>query len=449
MRRDSLTIAARGGVLDGVSSGLLGITWIVELANILHPAPLPEVLAASGLTLFTFLALLRASRHVRILFLIVLSTSIALAATNGALWLLETGLQSALVFGAFLPSILLLRATVQHSGRMESLSHAVDDLGPSGRVSWMLYSSHLLGAMLNVGAMAVLAPIAAARSDQPKREALAASSVRGLGTAVMWSPFFVAMGFVSHLIPTARIEQVMLLGGGLGVIGLGLAHAMFTRDLGWRGVRASISRMRPLITPMGILVSGVMLVVLKTSMNGTQAVAITLPVVCVVYLVVAGPSTASRTVADTLRSFAYLSDEMIIVVGSTILGAVVAHLPFTKDSFDVLWGVLAGWPLVAALIVGLVVSGLLGLHPMISASVLLPILAGRGHGVADIVLVEAAVFAWGLSATIAVWTMPVAVAASVFRVRVTTLGGGPNLAFGVLYVVCAIAYLALANYFLT
>ena len=430
---------------DRITGGVLAATWIVELGNLARPAPWLGGFAATGLVLFMVLALSRASKHVRGLFLIVLSTTLGLALVSGSARPLLDGLDRALVFGAFLPSVLLLRATVQNSARIASLRRAVGHLDANARSSWMLYGSHLLGAILNVGAMAVLAPISAASDDDSSREVLASASIRGVSTAVMWSPFFVAMGFVSHLIPGVRIESTMLLGVGLALIGLALSHAMFTRGLGWTGVRESITRLRPLVVPMTFIVGTVLCVVWATGFGGTQAVALGLPIICAAYLASVGRNGIRATASDTFRSFAWSADEMIIVVGSTVLGVAVAHWPLASGIVNRVPHLLAGALMVGALIVALVATGALGLHPMVGASILLPILGGHTEGVSDVVLVEAAVFAWGLSSMIAVWTLPVAVAASIFRLRVLRLSTGPNLRFGAVYLVCGILYLGLAN----
>jgi hypothetical protein len=106
---------------------------------------------------------------------------------------------------------------------------------------------------------------------------------------------------------------------------------------------------------------------------------------------------------------------------------------------------LTGLPLIAALTFALIGSGLLGLHPMIGATVLLPILDGGGFGVAPAVLVATAVFAWGLSATISIWSLPVAAASSLFQVPLRTLAAGRALTFAAVYVAGAVAYLGIAN----
>lgn len=428
------------------SGWLLAAVWLLELIHLVRPSPALSALGLIGLLAFVVLALLRASPHIRILFAAVTAVAGLIAAVKGDPAMLLGGLERARIFGAFLPSVLLLRATAEQSPRVAHLRGGLAALDERARESWMVSGSHVLGAVLNVGAMGVMAPMLAPDTPAARRATLAAASARGVGTAVMWSPFFVALGFISHLVPSVRLWQAMGLGAGIALIGLAISYALFTRGLGLAGLRASTGQLRPLLGPMLVVVAAVLLAADKLSLSGPAAVGLSLPVLCGAYLAVLGRPAARLVAQRTLRSFGQLADELLIVVGATVLGAVIAGLHEVSDvARSVTPAFLTGLPLIAALTLALIGSGLLGLHPMIGASVLLPILDGGGFGVAPAVLVATAVFAWGLSATISIWSLPVAAASSLFQVPLRTLAAGRALTFAALYVAGAVAYLGLAN----
>jgi hypothetical protein len=432
--------------LAHVSGWLLAAVWLLELIHLVHPAPVLSALGLVGLLAFVVLALLRASPHIRILFAAVTAAAGLIAAAKGDLALLLGGLERARIFGAFLPSVLLLRATAEQSPRVAHLRGGLAALDERARESWMVSGSHVLGAVLNVGAMGVMAPMLAPDTPAARRARLAAASARGVGTAVMWSPFFVALGFISHLVPSVPLWQAMALGAGIALIGLAISYALFTRGLGLAGLRASTGQLRPLLGPMGVVVAAVLLAADQLSLSGPAAVGLSLPILCGAYLAVLGRAAARQVAQRTLRSFGQLADELLIVVGATVLGAVIAGLHEVSDAArSVTPAFLTGLPLIAALTLALIGSGLLGLHPMIGATVLLPILDGGGFGVAPAVLVSTAVFAWGLSATISIWSLPVAAASSLFQVPLRTLAAGRALTFAAVYVAGAVAYLGIAN----
>ncbi len=432
------------------SGWLLAAVWLLELVHLAYRGPLLSALGLIGLLLFVALALLRASPRIRILFAAVTGAAVAIAAIKGDLSMLLAGLERARIFGAFLPSVLLLRATAEHSPRVARLRGGIASLERDGRENWMVTGSHALGAVLNVGAMGLMAPMLAPGTPAAERETLAAASARGVGTAVMWSPFFVSLGFVSHLVPTVPLWQAMALGAGMAIIGLMISYRMFTPGLGAAGFLASTGELRPLLGPMIAVVAAVLAVASGLALSGPAAVGLGVPFLCAAYLVFSRAVPARRVMHSALDSFGRLADELIIVVGATVLGTVLGQLrEVSALAASITPAVVSGVPLIAALVLVLVAGGLVGLHPMIGATVLVPLLAGGAFGVSPVVLVAAAVFAWGLSSTISIWSLPVAAASSIFRVPLRALSAGRPLRFAALYAVAAIAYLGAANALIT
>jgi hypothetical protein len=126
-----------------------------------------------------------------------------------------------------------------------------------------------------------------------------------------------------------------------------------------------------------------------------------------------------------------LSDELLIVVGATVLGVVIGSAPQATELVAGMTPTLiAGAPLLASLIVvPIIVAGALGIEPA--------------------VLVAAAVFACGLSAAISIWTLPVAVAATTLGVPVRRPYKVATARFAVLMILDGVLYFALLNAWLS
>ncbi len=434
------------GRLGRLSAVLLAIVWVAELGVLLTRHAALSSLAAAGLAVFVVLAVLRASGHIRALFLGVTTASVALALLFADAASLLRGFERAQIFGAFLPSVLLLRATADESPRIARLREGVGRLTPAQARNWVLYGAHGLGAVLNVGAMAVLAPVVARDASEDERALLAAAAARGIGTAVMWSPFFVAMAFISQLVPAAPLWRTMLAGSGVAVLGLLACQLLFTRELGPAQFAASVRQLGALVLPTAVMVGAVVAATLLFSLSGLQAVSLVLPLLCVLYLARRGGGAIRATARRTLASFARLADELLIVVGATVLGVVIGSTPRVAELASGMTPTLiSGAPLLAALIVVLVGLGQFGLHPMIGASIVVPIIAGGAFGIDPAVLVAAAVFAWGLSASSSIWTLPVAVAATTFDVPVGRLYTASTAKFALLLIVAGVLYFSALN----
>jgi hypothetical protein len=432
--------------LAQASGWLLLVVWLAELGALVTRVPVLSQLAMAGLAAFVVMALLRASRHIRVLFVLVTGAAVAIAIVLWDASVLVRGFERAQIFGAFLPSVLLLRATVESSPLVTELRSGAGAMSNDQARNFALYGSHTLGAVLNVGAMAILAPLLARDADDERRAALASSAARGVGTAIMWSPFFIAMAFVSQLVPAAPLWQVMLIGAGASAMGLALSYLMFTPQLTAGEFAASIGRLGPLVVPTAVMVGAVVACTVLLGFSGLQAVALVLPVLCGAYLIVRGPAVASGAARRTLKSFGLLADELLIVVGALLLGVSISSIPQVSQlAAGVTPGVIAGAPLLVALVVAFVALGQLGLHPMIGASLLVPVIAAGAFDISPPVLVAAVVFAWGLSASISIWTLPVSVAATAFNVPVARLWTRSSIKFAIVLAAMALVYFATVN----
>jgi hypothetical protein len=432
--------------LAPVSALLLGIVWIAEIGRIFHPAPVLASIAAACLAAYVVLALARASAHIRMLFLLAVGASVAIAWMLGSAAALEAGFGKAQIFGAFLPSVLLLRATVEASPRIESLRGDLGKLGHEAAQNWTQYGSHALGAVLNVGATAILAPVVSRGADPARLLDLARSSARGVGGAVMWSPFFLALAFTSQLVPQTPLWQAMAVGIGMAMIGFALSWLLFTPTLGWAGYRASIGRLGPLVMPMLLVIGAVVGATLAFRWSGLQSVAVVIPLLCLGYVARLGAAEGRGVLRRTISNFSRLSDELLIVVGATVLGAAIASLPVVRElGASMTPELISGPALLAALVLVLLVLGQAGLHPMIGSSIVIPVVAAGGFGICGVVIVAAGVFAWALNASISIWTLPVAVAASSFAVAARQMQSRRTLQFAALHAVLGLLYLSAVN----
>jgi len=432
--------------LARVSGWLLVVVWIAELGALVASARVLSAVALVGLITFAALAWVRASRHIRVLFACVTGLAVAIAWSVDDWRILLRGFERVQIFGAFFPAVLLLRATAESSPQIGRLQASVGGLDAAQARAWTLYGSHALGAILNVGATAILAPVVTRGADDKRRVVLASGAAQGVGTAVMWSPFFVSLAFISQLVPAAPLWQAMLIGSGLAAMGLTLSHGLYTPGLRGAAFAESVRLLGGLMAPTAVIVGAVVAATLLFRLSGLQAVALVLPIACAAYLVFRAPRERREVARRTLAGFARLSDELLIVVGSMVLGVAVGSLPAVGTlASTVTPGDIAGWPLLAALIVLLVGLGQVGLHPMVGASVLVPLISAGAFGISPPVLVAAAVFAWALSASIAIWSLPVVVAATTFAVPLSQLWTRRSMVFGVVLGALGIVYLGLVN----
>jgi hypothetical protein len=445
-----LTLPGGASFVATGAAAALAVVWIVETANLARPTAALEQAGIAALAVYALFALARASRHVALLFVVVAGAGAALAWSLGQPALLADGVRKALVFGAFLPAVMLLRATLVQAGRVTAWRAAYHGLSGSERTSWTLLATHAVAAIFNVGAMFILAPVVGGERDSPERRVAASTSVRAAGLAVAWSPFFVATGYVNAMVPSVRLEHAVAVGAGAALIGLACAYTMFTPDLRWDGFRRSVARLGAVVVPTLVAVAVVLAVSTVTGFGATRTVALTLPVLCFAWMASTRGAAVRAVFTDTFRSLSGVSNELIVILGAAMLGSVVAQLP-ALQGVDALTlpGALSGIWLIGVAVAATVLAGQIGLHPMITASVIVPLAAGSRFGISDLVLVEAFVLAWALSASIAVWTLPVAAASSTFGIPVRELVTRANALYVVVWGALGVAYLGALDWVLS
>lgn len=425
------------------SSSLLGLVWLLELARMAHEATALLALEMAALAIFSALAWFRASWHLRVLFAVIVLACAAISAWLGSAGGMLSGLTRALVFGAFIPAIVMLRATVESSPRIGRMRQGLERVDDRAAELLTLHASHGLGGIINVGAAAVLAPVVAQSADEETRERLASASARGIAIAAMWSPFYLSVAFTAQLAPSVPVWQVIALGLATAVPGFVLAYFWFTPGAAGM-IGACMAALGPLAGPTAVMVGAVVGASLAFGWSGLHAVAIVIPALCVGYATTLG--RARDTIRSTFTMMGRVSNELLIVLSSTLLGSVVASLPAVQGlGASVTPDLISGPAILAALAALMLVLGQLGVHPMITSSILVPVICIGNFGVCDAIAVATAVFAWAVNATISIWTIPMAVTASTFGLPVGRLVTLRNVAFSMTYAVLGVALLASVN----
>jgi len=406
--------------------------------------------AEGALALLMGLALLKASTHIRVQATVLFTATAVLTWRSGDWAVLERGLRAALLMGAFLPVVMLVRSTVYLSPTVPAIRERLGAMSAAERRSWMTGGAQLLGSILTLGYVSVQRPMLPATVPDDERASLAESGVRGLGMAILWSPFFVASAMASQLVPGVAAWRIVLLGMALSALAGLIAHLMFNRELAPRAMPRVLRRLVPIVIPTGLLVGAVVLTSGLAGWNVLQSVIVVVPGVCAVYVLAHAPRQAGAVVREVAAGAGRMGDEVLVLTTATVFGAAVAGVGLPESLAGTVRA-LGEWPWLAiggavAAIAGL---GVAGLHPMVSAAVIVPAYVGLGLPIADPVLLHIVVLAWALSSMVSAWTLPVVVSAAGFDVPVRRLLFGPNLRFVAVFGLSAVSALALLNRVLT
>src|SRR6185312_1609603 len=133
---------------------------------------------------------------------------------------------------------------------------------------------------------------------------------------------------------------------------------MYTPRLTRAAFVASLAQLKPLLFPMAIVIAAVVGASAAFGLPGLSSVSLVVPLCCLAYLALLGASAARSAARRTLASFARLADELLIVVGATILATVVAASPCARAvGASITPGMISGFALIAALVFVLYLCG--------------------------------------------------------------------------------------------
>ncbi len=400
------------------------------------------------------------------------------------------GFKAAPMFAGFFGSIVLLRATGEQLQQITQARALFARLKPDHRLGGFLVGSHLLSVVLGPGAYAITAPIigraedeeddpsapggsrpVAAESGQTVRhrehppavpdrsppvageskgeqERLAAMRAchRGGGLAGLWSPFWIAMALSSQYVPGVPLWHTMALGMSMAACALTASHVLFAPEpsvaLLWQALRS----LQPIVPPVAACVLSVALLSGLTVLSGLEALIVSVPVLCALALLAKGRRAFVTGVARTYRGTAHVGNEISILTISLALGGVIRYVFAETGTTDWIGGLdLPAAAVIAVMIGATSLGALVGVHQIVSVSLLLSVFTDLPVRVAGVVLIESTLAAWSCSSIIGLSAIMVGTATAMFHVTPGQVILGPNLKFAVLFATGAILVLAGVN----
>jgi hypothetical protein len=421
---------------------LVGTLWLLAVLRILVDVPYLAETMAGLVVAFLLAALPRLPRHTMILCAVLIAAMLVLAQIYDQWPAIPAGIAKASIFPAFLATIVLLRAAADQRPEIASARTLFGSLPPAERDSGIVIGTHVMGAVLQVGVFAVLAPILGKDAPAAERREVFTVAIRGMMTVPFWSPFIVGMAVASQYLPLVPLWQIMGLGITLTIMAFAVSILLFDRNPGMGTLKRSLASLAPVSTPVFIAALLVVGATGTTGLSTLQALILALPVPCILAVLTVHTGNLNVAFRQTASGIGRIGPETSILVSSTTLGAVFeAALPHMGllDWLEALS--LPAWAIILIVIMTMNVAGLFGMHAIVTGTFLLVIFTSVPTGLTDLVLMQALLVGWGLCSGISIGSLTVATGAAMFRIPPTELITRANIAFVFLTSVVAAAFL--------
>jgi hypothetical protein len=439
---------------------VIGMEW--------HGATLFVHGASAAVLLFVVLTtpLVQWSRRVFVLIGMVLFIA-ALATRSDWLKIIEAGLESAAFIAAFFTASACLRNASATSPSIAGSGRYLAHQPPGRRYAALTAGGHLFGIILLYGAIGLLGGLAEASARRENNAEVRRIRIRrmllaiqrGFVSTLCWSPLTFSMAISTTLVPGASWADAVSFGLVGAVILAGTGWALDTifkpRLSGPRPPAQQVGSRRSLI-PMLILLAILLSTVGGLSVaTGLRAVAV---VLVVVPLLAAGwiamqhlddaplRRVAQRAAGYSDDLFKYRSELVLLVMAGFIgtLGARLLLPLMAESSLDLL--ALPAWVILVAIVWIIPLTGLLGMNPILSVSLMAPLLPhAEAMGVTPAAVIVAITSGWALGGASSPYTATTLLVGNIANISAWRVGLSWNRSYTLVSGLMLSAWVALVT----
>lgn len=343
---------------------------------------------------------------------------------------------------------------------------------PGLRYLALTIGGHLFGLILLYGSIALLGSLAtesAAREPDPvirriRTRRMLIAIQRGFAATLCWSPLGFSMVLSTSLVAGARWNDVVLpclISAALLLAG-GWALDMFFKPRVASPPRPAtetgrwLVHLRPLLLLLGVVVSGIVALHLLTGVEVVGAVMSLVPAVAILWIFVQRAGSGSGALAYTggrvldfvTRELPGYRGEILLLFMAAFIGSLGSFLLvplMAQAGLDL--SAVPPLVILVALIWVIPLTGQIGMNPILSVSLMIPLLpTPEAMGISPTVLVAAITGGWALSGVTSPFTASVLLAGALGQVpprQAGLLWNGPYAA--VMGVVLSLWVLVLAH----
>lgn len=441
--------ATSPGMMLQAGAVLLGAIWILGEARLLLPGETVRTLGGLAMAVFLIPAILYGRRATQALTLALLATALALTHFYGAWSALWGGLERAVLLVGLLLTLSLLRIALQDNQKVEAYRRRVEAQPAAERSVWILSGSYVTASLLSVGAISVFASLLPPDSSKDKRVRYARISVCGASLAILWSPFFFALAFVTEFLPGIALTALIATGFALSMAGMAIALAIVGEGTeGPRAATRALASLGEFAIPIAVVTALLVGVRALTGFSTIETMLTVLPALCVLLIAMPPSGRLQRLGSDIWGRLCRMQDEAAIVGSATVFGTVLTAAPWLQDVISP--GFLAAIPgplLILGCITFMAGAGLLGLLPLVTGTISLVVLTTFPNALSDLAVGLSVLAGWSLASMASMSSMMVLVAAAQYNIRPEWVMAGPDWRFYLVFVPIAGSLISLAAIF--
>jgi len=453
-RPEPATATDAAGRLTGFV--LLAVTLFVILAEWTDEG-IWRYLAAGGVILFLIAATPRVAWS-RVVFVVAAVILVICAVLTNPAWpaMILAALKSAAFIAAFFAALTCLRFASASSPAIEQCGHFLAEQPPGRRYLALTVGGHLFALILNYGSISLLGNLAAASARREANEEIRTHRVRrmllaiqrGFVSTLPWSPLTFAVAISTSLVPGAKWADAL---------GYCVVTALILAGLGWVldtlfKPRLSVpvpqraktewtwSSLTPLFALLALLVVSVGGLHLITGIRAVAVVMVVVPLISVCWIALQNrgnaplQKTRAAIAGYLFHDLPGYCGELVLLTMAGFIGTLGAKLvaPVVASSgFDL--ASYPGWLVLVTIVWLIPLAGQLGMNPILSVSLIAPLLPhASALGVTPAAVITALTAGWALSGASSPYTATTLLVGNIAGVSAWRVGLGWNGAYTLL-----------------
>ena len=332
-----------------------------------------------------------------------------------------------IIFSAFLPSLWLLRSTAITMPSVEATQKLLSNLSASKILAGLQVTSHVLGGVLNIGTFPLLSSVIPQNAKLKMRQAAGEAAIRGMNTAVLWSPFFVSFAVGQLYLPINSawigIAFGLIVAILFNLISMKLLIGKFTLKYLLEG----LSCVKPIFSRLLILAGSVLAVGQIFDKTALNAIVIVIPLLVIIQML-RRPETSKSIIKNLTNLIKNSGDEMLLISVSMFIGSLLSGSIEIQDFITTNIGAtFPFWLMIIFLPLVVWLFSLIGVHPIITSAPILSLFGPLLSPWEAAFLMQAHLIGWCAGTASSFTSLSVLTTAENFKISISKLVLGPNL----------------------
>ena len=348
----------------------------------------------------------------------------------------QGGSRFILIFAGLVPTMALVKATAMTMPSVQRTQQELANLPVESSAAGLQLAGHAFGGIINTGTFAILSAALPPNSSFERRRLSAMATLRGMNAAAVWSPFFVAFAIGQSFTGAHASWQAIGYGVLTALVFTIASLFAFTPGLTFSIIRQSLACLKPVSLRLFTVLFSVLAVALLLNFTALSAVVAVMPVLVMIQFF-RQPQFIRRIIDDTHQSIRGMADDLVVIGSAMMLGYLVTRTDAISQIL--IYMPTDTFPAAVALIttpVLMMLSSVIGIHPVISSTILLALFSGNGSSAHPALLMQSHLIGWAAGTMSSIASLSVITCTTLYNVPGRDLALGANvytafaLAFG-------------------